>query len=83
MMHTGLNGDLRHQRHAAKAAAGEDERSAEPELRAALAAAHAHYHQAMQDAHRATDPKARQAAFSEARRLVALASRLQARLGGE
>jgi hypothetical protein len=55
----------------------------EAALRAALATTHARYHRAMQDAQRDPDPTRRRAAFAEARRLAAHASRLQARLHDE
>jgi len=51
-------------------------------LRAELATVHAQYRRAMHEAQHATEPAARKSAFAEARRLIGLASRLQARLRG-
>lgn len=49
-------------------------------LRAQLAATHARYRRAMQDAQRASDAATRRMALAEARRLAAHASRLQSRI---
>jgi hypothetical protein len=71
MTHSGLNGDLpRNDRPREDVSA----------LRTQLATTHARYHRAIQDAQRAPDTPSRRAALAEARRLAALAGRLQSRI---
>ena len=87
MTHTRLNGDLPKidanepaQRQLETPAENARPPDHEATLRAALATTHAQYRRAMQDAQREPDTTRRRAALVEARRLAAIAGRLQARL---